>query len=833
MRLFLIFAFCLAAGSAQAEDRFALQTNVDHVWTMTAAALVFFMQAGFMLLEAGGVRSKNSVNVAQKNLIDFLLSTVCFGAVGFALMFGASQGGWFGWSQDIAFFGANDQWSMTFFVFQLVFCGTAATIVSGAVAERMSMGGYMLCTILIALVIYPIVGHWAWGGLLNGQEGPWLADMGFMDFAGGTVVHSVGAWVGLAAIIVIGARKGRFDEAGNPVKLHGHSPILSTTGCIIIWVGWIGFNGGSTTVGSGDFAVIVQNTMVCGGVSGAVAMLMGWFLRGHMSPDAAINGVLAGLVAITPGCDVLTGQTAMLLGLLTAPVLMVSEWALANLCKLDDPIGAVSVHGVCGAFGTVMLAVLATPDMLILDSRMAQVSVQAIGVLAVFALAFGGALLVLWLAARPFAPEDGGSGLRVPEDHEDIGLNVTEHNAPLGTGVLQMALADIARESDQDFEPIVIERGDEAYEMAQLLNQIMGELHAAMSDMEAGVDAASRGDFSRRIDLACYSGTPRRLCEGFNKINEICEDGLDVIQRRIAQLADGDLASSVEAELQGQFGSLKEGLSTATTKLAQMMRDISASAVDADAGGRRIASAISTLSQQGKVQRERVDDAMPVLEEVRSTATQHSLLARETATLCRDVLEHAEQGRTMARQTRDQMDEMTRAASDIDRAVGLIEDIARETNLLALNAGIEATRAGGGRASGAGFKIVAEEVRKLADHTQTTVADIRNKSQVVNSAVSNSRHFVDTMSRNLGTILDLAAESATKTRDVADAGTAQQSRLDGIVEAIDRVRDTSEQASSVIEASHSDAMRLAQDAMQTSLLLHQCARDEDQQPAAA
>jgi hypothetical protein len=204
-------------------EQFALQSDLDHVWTMTAAALVFFMQAGFLFVEAGSVRSKNSINVAHKNMMDFALSSLCFGLIGFALMFGNSYGGFIGFSADYAFFRFEGDWTLTFFVFQMMFCGTAATIVSGAVAERASMLGYFCITLVIATAVYPVIGHWAWGGLLAPTDLPWLAALGFMDFAGSTVVHSVGGWVALAAVIIIGPRFGRFDANGKPHKMHADS----------------------------------------------------------------------------------------------------------------------------------------------------------------------------------------------------------------------------------------------------------------------------------------------------------------------------------------------------------------------------------------------------------------------------------------------------------------------------------------------------------------------------------------------------------------------------------------------------------------------------------
>ncbi len=270
----------------------AQQTNSDHIWTMTAAALVLMMQFGFLLLEAGMVRSKNSINVAQKNISDFFLAVVVFYLFGFGIMFGASESGWLGSVSELGMFNKMEEWPYTFFVFQAVFVGTAATIVSGAVAERMKFGGYLLISIVIAAFIYPVYGHWAWGNLLIGDNPAWLADAGFIDFAGSTVVHSVGAWVGLAGIVVMGARFGRFGKDGKPIEIQGYSTVLSAGGAIVLLVGWIGFNGGSTTAGTPDFARVVANTVIAAAFGGIAAMFIGRFSMGFITQLARSTACL-------------------------------------------------------------------------------------------------------------------------------------------------------------------------------------------------------------------------------------------------------------------------------------------------------------------------------------------------------------------------------------------------------------------------------------------------------------------------------------------------------------------------------------------------------------
>ena len=266
-----------AAVQANSAALTATAANIDMVWILVAAGLVLLMQVGFMLLEAGMVRSKNSINVAQKNMLDFTFSVMLFAAVGFMFAFGASNGFWIGADPSFAFLSGLDSWGLAFFTFQVMFCGTAATIVSGAVAERMPLTAYVLGSVVIAAFIYPVFVHWAWGNALIDDGSAFLANMGFVDFAGSTVVHGTGAWVALAACMLIGPRKGRFDEAGRPVRIQGHSPVLATAGAVLLFVGWIGFNGGSTLKASPEIAGIVANTVLAAATGTAAGHLFGWW----------------------------------------------------------------------------------------------------------------------------------------------------------------------------------------------------------------------------------------------------------------------------------------------------------------------------------------------------------------------------------------------------------------------------------------------------------------------------------------------------------------------------------------------------------------------------
>jgi Amt family ammonium transporter len=400
-----------AAAPQAAEE---VQTNLNYVWTILAAALVFFMQAGFALLEAGFSRAKNAVNIIMKNVMDASAGALVFYAVGFGLMFGTSWQGLLG-TDGFFLTGTGDQpqtWVYAFYFFQAVFAATAATIVSGAVAERIKFSGYLIFSVLITGLIYPVFGAWAWGGLFNGSG--WLEGLGFIDFAGSTVVHSVGGWAALAGALVVGPRVGKYAEDGTPRAIPGHSLPLAALGVFILWLGWFGFNAGSTTAGSTDIALIAMNTFLAAGAGAATAMAVTWIDTGTPDASMTLNGVLGGLVGITAGCATLTAPFAIVTGTVAGLLVVYATRALERV--VDDPVGAIAVHGVCGAWGTLAAGLFDA------GSGLAQVGVQVIGIVAAFAWTFPVSYLVFSIANWAVG------GLRINGDKERLGLDQLEHD---------------------------------------------------------------------------------------------------------------------------------------------------------------------------------------------------------------------------------------------------------------------------------------------------------------------------------------------------------------------------------------------------------------------
>lgn len=392
-----------------------LQEHANFLWTLVAAALVFFMQAGFAMVEAGFTRAKNAINIMMKNLMDFSIGSIAFWAIGFGLMFGSTTTGWFGTS-DFFLSGwkgpDSDPWVLAFWMFQCVFAGTAATIVSGAMAERTKFTSYLLYSIFICGFIYPVFGSWAWGSLLNGNG--WLEGMGFIDFAGSTVVHSVGGWCALAGAIVIGPRIGKYGPEGQVRAIPGHNIPMAAVGVFILWLGWFGFNPGSTTTADKSIAMIFVNTNLAAAAGAIAGMITSWFMFKKPDISMSLNGALAGLVGITAGCANVSPSSSVLIGLIAGVIVVLSVITLDRM-HIDDPVGAVSVHGVCGAWGTLAAGLF---NMGGVTGKI--IMTQLIGIGAGFVWAFGTAF-VLFKVIKAI------TGLRVSKDEEMEGLDVGEH----------------------------------------------------------------------------------------------------------------------------------------------------------------------------------------------------------------------------------------------------------------------------------------------------------------------------------------------------------------------------------------------------------------------
>lgn len=417
---------------------------LDTMWVLLAAALVFFMQAGFAMVETGFTRAKNAGNIIMKNLMDFCVGTLVFWFIGFGLMF-AGDGPLIG---GVDFFIRGDYGSnipsTAFIIFQTVFCATSATIVSGAMAERTKFSSYLLYSLIISAVVYPVSGHWIWGG-------GWLSQLGFHDFAGSTAVHMVGGIAALIGATILGPRIGKFGKNGEIRAIPGHSLTLGALGVFILWFCWFGFNGGSTLGMTSDAqlisaSVVFVNTNIAAAAAATTVMIITWIRYGKPDVSMTLNGALAGLVAITAGCDLVSPAGAVGIGLIAAFVVVFGIEFIEKVLKIDDPVGAIGVHGLCGATGTILTGVFALDGGLLYGGGFSLLGVQTLGVLAV-ASWVGITMTVIFVVIKKTV------GLRVSHSDELTGLDINEHGLinsyadfmqiPVGTDFRQQNESDV------------------------------------------------------------------------------------------------------------------------------------------------------------------------------------------------------------------------------------------------------------------------------------------------------------------------------------------------------------------------------------------------------
>lgn len=417
----VLFPLVVFADQGLVEVVYASKVGVDTLWVLIAAFLVFLMQAGFGMLEAGLVRAKNTCSILMKNFMDYCMASLGFFIFGYAIMFGSGNAlfgskGWF-------LFGAESGAGLplyAYWLFHAVFAGVAATIVAGGVAERLKFSAYLIYSFLISATVYPIVGHWVWGG-------GWLAELNFADFAGSTVVHAVGGWAAFIGTVVLGPRIGKFNKDGSVNAIAGHSMSLASLGALILWFAWFGFNSGST-LGVGDGSLIARiaiNTNLAAASGAITAMFFAWYRFGKPDLSMTMNGALAGLVAITAPCAFVSPQAAILIGAIGG-IIVVSGITFLDKIQVDDPVGAVPVHGMNGIWGTLSVGIFGQKalglarDGLLYGGGLTQLGVQALGVFTVVLFVIGAMYVI-------FKFIDIIIGLRVSRDEELKGLDISQH----------------------------------------------------------------------------------------------------------------------------------------------------------------------------------------------------------------------------------------------------------------------------------------------------------------------------------------------------------------------------------------------------------------------
>lgn len=487
-----------------------MYSAIDTVWVLVGAVMVFAMQAGFTMLETGFSRSKNASNVAMKNIVDFLLGSLAFWILGFGLMY-AGEGNLIGGLKLFATGNYVENIPNKVFVFyQLVFCATSATIASGALSGRMKFSSYCIYSVIMSGLIYPISGHWAWGG-------GFLQQMGFHDFAGGGVVHMAGGMAALAGALILGPRLGKYNENRSSNAIQGHSMTLSTLGVFILWIGWFGFNG-SSTLGishSGDLdrvANIILNTALAGAASGSITLFISWFRYHKADISMTLNGVLAGLVGITAGCDVVTQAGAVGIGVVSALVMVAGIEVIDLLFHIDDPVGASSVHGLCGIVGVLMTGILSTEGGVLHAGGFGLLKVQAIGAVCICAWVFVTMSALMLLMKYTI-------GIRVEREAEIIGIDRSEHGysgsyMPLlsddsavekSKGELRSIASEIEKEGyESDYKVrsvVIITRENKLNDLKNALNEIGISGITISSVLGCGVQKGHMESYYRGVEL--------------------------------------------------------------------------------------------------------------------------------------------------------------------------------------------------------------------------------------------------------------------------------------------------------------------------------------------
>ena len=494
-----------------------LQANLDTFWLLICAILVFLMQAGFMCLESGLSRAKSSINVALKNVTDFGISVATFWAFGFALMYGTSVSGLFG--SKFFFFTTKVAGYQSFFVFQAMFVATAATIVSGAVAERLKFFSYVIITFITSGIIYPIVGHWVWSLNFSNPDVKtgWLGKLGFIDFAGSSVVHSVGGWVALAVLLIIGNRTGRFQE-GKKRTFQGSNTPLAALGALILWFGWFGFNGGANGAMDLRIPLILINTFLAASAGLVLSSIMGIYVMKKPEPMFMITGPIAGLVSITASCAYVEPTEAIIIGSIGGLV-SGSGILLLEKIKVDDVVSAVPVHLFAGTWATIAVAIFGDLEAMGIERSMAdQLYIQLIGIVSVGAFCFLSAFTIFFIINLLFR-------LRVNKVEEDMGLNISEHNASTATHELLQVL-NKQQETDDFSLRAPQDPFTEAGVIASQYNNIMDKLEQSENQKNIWKNRVSK-EIKLAIDVQKRL-MPRRT------INNFPIEGINIPAREIS-----------------------------------------------------------------------------------------------------------------------------------------------------------------------------------------------------------------------------------------------------------------------------------------------------------
>lgn len=748
--------------------------SLDLLWMILAACLVFLMQAGFMMVEAGAVRSKNSISVAVRSLVDMALAVLLFGLIGFTIMYGVSAWGLFGVSAGEASLDDASPQIYAYFFFHAAFCATAAAIFSGAVSERMSITAYAPTMVFMAAVVYPVFGHWVWGAAIHPDNAPLLASIGFHDFAGATVVHSIGAWVALAGALAVGPRLGRFGADGRAIMVHGHSKVFASIGLVFLVIGWFGFNGGSALISSGETPKILVNTLIAACAGGAITAVLHYWRFQQLHPDRLIWCMIAGMVAVTAAPNLVSVHGAVFLGVTGALLNAVAGRALAR-AKVDDVVGVVASHGVAGAWGSIAFVFVTPAELLPLQSVWAQAGAQIVGVGTAFVWAFS--ISWLWFKALGLVMP-----LRVSAEQEAKGLNAFEHGALLGADRLMASVRELS-EGDADLSLRVrVEPGDESYELAENFNKLLSQLEAKEMARRHHDDLAREREEQAQLKEA-ERAEQERL--SFEAERETVRD----ISGFIGRAADGELGERLNLQDKaGVLAEVSDGVNRLIDGLSGSIGVIARSAEDINGACTSLAEVSGELRQRSAEQIDSVQSVTFRLSTMAEAANLNSELAEAALGVAQETREVSDVVYEGVSRIEEAMSQIESSAGAIAPVVEMIETIAFKTNLLAVNASIEAARAG---EAGKSFGVVANEVRQLATSAHEFADEIGAMVKTSLEAVRRGASVVEDTSGRVKTVHATADRVSEQINKIHASSIDQRDKLTSLYDAVMSIADVS------------------------------------------
>ncbi|MTI80356.1 MAG: ammonium transporter [Firmicutes bacterium] len=671
--------------------------SIDTLWVLISAFLVFFMQAGFGMLEAGLIQTKNTANIVMKNLMDFAAGTFVFWLVGFGLMYGVDKLSIIG-VPSLGVSGSFEHLGLSipleaFVLFQTVFATTAATIVSGALAGRIKFFAYIIVAVFISAIGYPVIGHWVWGG-------GWLQNLGMIDFAGSTVVHSVGGWAALVGAYVIGPRIGKYNEDGSVNDIPGSNIVFVALGVFILWFGWFGFNGGSTLSGTTPtIATIAINTNLAAATGAIFAMITARIQSGKVNVTGTLNGALAGLVGITAGCAAVNSVGAIVIGSMAGALSIVASRFIECKLKIDDPVGAVTVHGVCGAFGTVMVGVFAIDGGLLYNGGTELLLTQLIGVAAVFIWTCVASFILFTIADKLFT-------LRVSKEEEEQGLDASEHSY----GNLLSKLQDVSRKQFElsmklrDNSNALAKHSKNLYHSNEEIFSSIQEISATTQQVtslseKTAQDAAQMVNMSSNVSAAATQGNENvndvenrmknisyesrnmelvinQLVKSSSKISEITDFIHEISERTNILALNASIESARVGEQGGGFAVIASEIKDLAEKSSDSAKEISAIIQDVRDNTSGVAEKMETTSKEIEKGTAAVHSTKnsfdKIIEEIRNTTdmiNKTSQRAEFTNDATNILVESTEQIVSIIKETTDATQNLAEMAKEIKNLI--------------------------------------------------------------------------------------------------------------------------------------------------------------------